>query len=112
MTIEIYVKGNLRRRLHVAGAAAEINTEIWDLLYDDYHDAPYTVGTLGDVNGDGEINAGDALRTARYGVLLEVDGFNIGVADVDCSGTVDIVDAHMMARYGVGLITEFSCVLP
>lgn len=113
IVVEVYVKGNLRRRLDIAGTTAEIDTEIWHLLSDDYRDAPYTVGTLGDVNGDGEISIIDALLVSRYSVGLKVlDGFNRGVADANCNGTIDSDDALTIVNYYVGNITAFSCTVP
>jgi lysophospholipase L1-like esterase len=67
--------------------------------------------TLGDANGDGEVNIVDALVIAQYYVGYNTTGIIISSSDVNCSGTVDIVDALMVAQYYVGLISTFPCTI-
>ncbi|MGN0566215.1 MAG: leucine-rich repeat protein [Candidatus Limousia pullorum] len=47
---------------------------------------------LGDVDGDGEIKIADATLLQQYLVKVEVENFNIEVADVNEDGKVDILD--------------------
>jgi hypothetical protein len=63
--------------------------------------------SIGDTNGDGEIDIIDALLTAQYYVGLNPANFNPGAADANCDGNVDIIDALLIAQYYVGLITVF-----
>jgi endo-1,4-beta-xylanase len=65
------------------------------------------VGTLGDVNDDGDINIVDALLVAQYYVGLNPSGFDVSRADTNCDGSVNIVDALLIAQYYVGLVSEF-----
>ena len=64
-------------------------------------------GTLGDLNGSGQIDIVDALLTAQYYVVLNPSGFIAANADTNCSGVTDIVDALLIAQYYVGLINQF-----
>jgi len=64
-------------------------------------------GTLGDVNGDKQVDIIDALMTAQYYVGLNPQGFNQNFADVNRDGQIDIIDALRIARYYVGLISGF-----
>ena len=62
----------------------------------------------GDVNGDGKINARDAMLALRY-VAGEVgDGdVNLAALDVNSDGKVNARDAMLVLRYVAGEITEF-----
>ena len=63
----------------------------------------------GDVNGDGEINSGDALVILRHSVAAEVlDSAEFERADVTGDKTVNSSDALAVLRYSVGLITKFD----
>jgi glucuronoarabinoxylan endo-1,4-beta-xylanase len=66
-----------------------------------------TVSNRGDVDGDGDVDIGDALFVAQYYVNLAPSPFDPVAADTDCDGNVDIVDALLIARYYVRLIDEF-----
>jgi alpha-galactosidase len=68
---------------------------------------PTPAGTIGDVDGDGDIDIVDALLIAQYYVELDPDGFIPENADTDCDGDIDIVDALLVAQYYVALIDEF-----
>jgi arabinoxylan arabinofuranohydrolase len=63
--------------------------------------------TLGDADGDGDIDIVDALLIAQYYVELDPSPFIPGNADTDCDGDIDIVDALLVAQYYVMLISEF-----
>ena len=63
---------------------------------------------LGDVNGDGKINAVDAAMIyAYYNGKTELDEAQLARADVNGSGTVDSLDAAMIYAYYNGKITAF-----
>ncbi len=55
----------------------------------------------GDVNGDGVVDANDALRVLQYSA-----GWNVSLdtanADVNGNGSVDVNDAVLILRYGAG----------
>lgn len=63
---------------------------------------------LGDVDGQGQINVGDAILALRHIVgLTELEPWQIAVADVDRNGRIDVGDAILILRYIVGLIDQF-----
>ena len=63
---------------------------------------------LGDINGDGKIDAVDALLALQHSVQLSVlEGDKLTAADVNRDGRVDASDALLMLQHSVGLITEF-----
>lgn len=60
---------------------------------------------LGDVNGDGYIDAGDAMLCMRSAVeLVELTAQQFAAADVNGDGSVDAGDAVKILRYNAGLI--------
>ena len=62
---------------------------------------------LGDVNGDGIIDAADAIKISRYDAGDETfTGEQLSAADVTGDGIVDAADAIKVGRYDAGLITE------
>ena len=64
--------------------------------------------TLGDVNGDGRINADDAVLVLRYAVeLTEFNETQKLAADVSKDGRINADDAVLILRFAVNLITEF-----
>ena len=62
----------------------------------------YTVSVLGDVNGDGEIDARDSLRILKYAVgTYEIkDVFSIS-ADLNKDGIIDARDSLRVLKYSV-----------
>ena len=61
---------------------------------------------LGDVDGDGFVNAVDAMLICQYYVGLDVV-INIDLADVSGEGDINAVDAMLISQYYVGLIDKF-----
>lgn len=60
---------------------------------------------MGDLDGNGMVNASDALMTLQHSVqLIELDEFQLVVADVDASESVNATDALTILQYSVGLI--------
>ena len=72
------------------------------------YDALHPVFKRGDVDGDGEINARDALLALQHSVqikILEQEQFT--AADVNRDSKVDAADALCMLQYSVGIIDSF-----
>ena len=64
--------------------------------------------TLGDVNDDGQITAGDALDILQHTVqIITLEGNAMKAADVDGTPGVSAGDALSILQYTVGLIEEF-----
>ncbi len=62
----------------------------------------------GDINNDGDVDAGDALLILRASVnLLALSDAQKSVADVNGDGEIDAGDAVLILRYDAGLIDEF-----
>ena len=62
---------------------------------------------LGDVNGDGTIDAADAVMIQRYDSgLTTLTDEQLAAADVNADGLVDAADAVKIQRYDAGLIAE------
>ena len=53
---------------------------------------------LGDVNGDGQVNATDRTILARYLAGWTGNSINLTAADMDCNGGVDAADRTYLAR--------------
>lgn len=70
--------------------------------------------TLGDANGDGQIDIVDALVIAQHYVGLLNNGIILSNSDVNADGVVDILDALMVAQYYVNIISCFppDCSTP
>ena len=59
----------------------------------------------GDANGDGIVNAVDALLVLRVSMGLEdLSAEALAACDVDHNGTTDAADALMIMRYSLGLV--------
>ena len=64
--------------------------------------------SLGDLNNDGGIDAGDALLVLRAAVgLIKLSDAQAAVADVNGDGEIDAGDAVLILRYDAGLIDAF-----
>jgi hypothetical protein len=61
---------------------------------------------LGDVNGDGKINARDAMLALRYVAGEDVEA-DLNALDVDGNSKINARDAMLILRYVAGEITEF-----
>jgi len=65
-------------------------------------------GLLGDVDGNGFVQAFDASLALQYSIgLIELDEFQITNADVDENGYVQSMDASLILQYVLGMIDEF-----
>ena len=72
-------------------------------------DAPEPIGNLGDVDGDGDITANDALTILRASIgLAQLTPVQTKLADVDFDGNVTANDALAVLRYSVGIIDADS----
>lgn len=70
-----------------------------------------SANNLGDVTGDGKINAADARLALRYASKLEeLTEEQITAADVDASGKVTPADARKILREAAGLTVDFISV--
>lgn len=62
----------------------------------------------GDVNGDGNINSGDALSILQYATgTTELDSDSLVFADVNADKKVNSTDALMVLQYSTGIIKAF-----
>ena len=62
----------------------------------------------GDVNGDGDVNASDALLALQHSVkLLTLDGAQAQAADVNADREINAADALLILQYSVKLIDRF-----
>lgn len=68
----------------------------------------FAAGDAGDPNGDGKVNASDALLVLRAAVGKATLTKEQTVAgDVDANGTLNAADALLILKFAVGLITVF-----
>lgn len=80
---------------------------VLDYVYATYG-AVSCFGTLGDVNGDGNIDSTDArLILQFYAKKLGEDGLNTVLADVNADGNVDSTDARLILQLYAKKIGEF-----
>ena len=64
--------------------------------------------SLGDVNGDGEINFLDAIMVLRHDAeIIELEENQLKAADVNKDGEVNFLDAIMILRYDAEIIDSF-----
>ncbi|MCL2512335.1 MAG: dockerin type I repeat-containing protein, partial [Oscillospiraceae bacterium] len=71
----------------------------------------YKVVVLGDVNGDGFVNASDARLILRHIASLDpLDGDNaaMGAADADRDGIITAADARLALRAAAGIEDLFE----
>ena len=67
-----------------------------------------SAGLLGDVNGDGEVNAKDATLVLQYAIdLIDLEEHQVILADVNKDGGVNAKDATLILQYAIGLIESF-----
>lgn len=65
--------------------------------------------TLGDIDGDGNIDITDALIALRVSAqITTLDTKETKAADVNTDGSVDIKDALLLLRYSAKIITSFN----
>ena len=68
---------------------------------------------FGDINGDGNIDAGDALLSLQHSVqLTQITGDSAYAADVNGDGNIDAGDALLILQYSVHLIDGFDASKP
>ena len=64
--------------------------------------------TLGDVNGDEEVNANDALEILKYAAkMVELDSTQLAAAEVDGVAEVNANDALAVLKYAAKMIDKF-----
>ncbi len=64
--------------------------------------------TLGDVNGNGTVEVGDAILALRAAMnITELDETQQLAADINENGSVEVTDAISILRFAMGLIDEF-----
>lgn len=65
-------------------------------------------GLLGDVNGDGNINAKDATLVLQHAIdLIHLTEEQVRIADVNKDGNVNAKDATLILQYAIGIIEGF-----
>lgn len=64
----------------------------------------YADGVLGDVDGNGTVNANDALMVLRYSLGIISSIPNMAAADYDGNGVINANDALMILRHAIGII--------
>lgn len=67
-------------------------------------------GTLGDINGDGEVDIIDAGIIVQFanGINTNLSEKQLQAADVNGDGEVDIIDAGMIVQYANGIRTSLN----
>ena len=77
-------------------------------LINNFHTAVYTpIANSGDANGDGTVNAVDALVAMRYVLGVSTESLTpeqIAAADFNGDGAVNAVDTLLIMRFSLGLI--------
>lgn len=69
---------------------------------------PNTAGLVGDANGDGKVNTGDATQVLKYAAgMITLEGEALANADTNGDGKVNTGDATMILKFAAGMITEF-----
>ncbi|WP_242856029.1 dockerin type I repeat-containing protein [Ruminiclostridium josui] len=85
-----------------------INQYIYNILPDLFQDVAEPVQILGDLNGDGSVDATDyALLKMHILNTTPLTGDALKNADVDKNGEVNALDFAVMKKYLLGVITTF-----
>lgn len=91
-------------RVYVVGQGSSYSLEKPTASFSYYQ--PYT---LGDVNGDGEIDSLDALDILQHAVgKTPLTGTKLLAADVNGDKEIDSLDALAILQYAVGRISSFN----
>lgn len=91
-------------RVYVVGQGSSYSLENPTASFSYYQ--PYT---LGDVNGDGEIDSLDALDILQHAVgKTPLTGTKLLAADVNGDKEIDSLDALAILQYAVGRISSFN----
>ena len=70
--------------------------------------AVFAAGKTGDANGDGRVNAADAMLILRYAVRkVDASQLDVSVIDVTGDGKINTTDAMTVLRYAVRKISSF-----
>ena len=64
--------------------------------------AQWSQGLLGDADGNGTVNATDALLILRHAMCVNAN-INLSLSDVDGNGTVNATDALLVLRMAMGV---------
>ncbi len=84
------------------------NLSLYDDAIEQYNALPKTECLFGDVEGDGKINAKDALQVLCASVgRTELTRFQTYLADLNVDGTADAKDALMILQFAVNKRTDF-----
>lgn len=88
---------------YLAGETMTIDSDV--MLY-----AVWELNTLlGDINGDGIVDAADAGLISRYDAgFITLTSDQLKVGDVNGDGVVDAADAGLISRYDAGFISSFG----
>jgi len=69
----------------------------------------YTIVTIGDANGDGDVDFTDAIVVLKHDAgVFTLTGDKLKAADTNGDGEVDILDAIRILKYDCGLISSFN----
>lgn len=89
-------------------ASKDANGALSPITKPNVTDDPYGGYELGDVNGDGKINAKDATLVMQYAIdLIELSDMQIARANVNKDNAINAKDATLILRYAIGLIDKF-----
>ena len=76
---------------------------VWEPISDPEPDV------IGDVNGDGSVDAGDAVLISRYDAgFITLTAEQLEAGDVNGDGAVDAGDAVLISRYDAGIISSLN----
>ena len=69
----------------------------------------YTIVTIGDANGDGDVDFADAIVVLKHDAgVSTLTGDKLKAADTNGDGEVDFVDAIQILKYDCDLISSFN----